>query len=709
MNWVEDIEGNHGPMEEALRGLIEENRYLSTAISHLTTGVIITNPHSPNHSIIFANHGFTLLTGYDFEEVIGRNCRFLQGEKTNPEAVKKLRIAIEKQQSVTVEIWNYRKDGTGFWNEVKINPVFDEERTLIYFIGLQTDITERKKVEQVIEESEQRYKSLFDNNPDAVYAFDLEGKFTSANAACEKVSGYTVEELLQLNFQDLVIPDKLEEKQLRFEMARNGEAQEYEIMIRHKEGHVVELHVSTIPILIQKEIVGLFGIAKDITERKKSERTIVHLAYHDALTLLPNRAFFKEKMTEALNLNEANKEYIAVLFLDIDHFKFINDTLGHIVGDELLKTIAMRLKGCVREGDTISRLGGDEFTILLPQIKDFNAVNTVANRIIEAFKTPVEFNHQLFHLTTSIGIAISPNHGTDVDSLMRNADMAMYSVKENGKNHYRYYDETMNFIMTKRVTMEAELRKAIEHEEFVLFYQPQVKAHTSAITGAEVLIRWIHPTKGVISPADFIPVAEETGLIIPIDEWVLRSACTQFRKWQLEGYMPMKLSVNISSQQLQMKSFVQRVKDIVAETEMDARCLDIEITERTMLNHVETTIATLIELKAMGISISIDDFGTGYSSLSYLRRFPVDVIKIDRSFIQSMEAEGSENEPVVQAIIAMAHSLKLRVIAEGVESKVQERLLHKHQCDEMQGFLYSRPVPSEEFTRYLATGMLKLT
>ena len=457
----------------------------------------------------------------------------------------------------------------------------------------------------------------------------------------------------------------------------------------------------------QGTIVRLSGTMQDITERQRAEEKISHLAYFDNLTDLPNRQFFRMRADEALALAKRDGRTLALLFIDLDNFKRTNDTLGHTIGDYLLKAVAERLRNAVRgsdqltrhSGQQLGRFGGDEFIALLTNI-DPTAVSAVAKRLIQKLAQPLELESHTVSLTASIGISIFPNDGDDVDTLLKHADIAMYYAKRSGKNTCQFFDTSMNEAALKRLSLEKELRGALEQGEFSLHYQPQLDLVTGAIVGVEALLRWRNPRLGQVSPVDFIPLAEETGLIVTIGAWVLSTACAQAAAWLAQGLPPLRIAVNLSPCQFAQPDLVQQITDILAQTGFDARYLELEITESLLMQDVEQAIETMTALKEMGVMLAIDDFGTGYSSLSYLQRFPIDRLKIDRAFVSAITSDtGSAS--IALAVIAMAHSLELGVVAEGVETSEQQMWLAKNTCDEIQGYLISRPLPLQELAQLL--------
>jgi diguanylate cyclase (GGDEF)-like protein/PAS domain S-box-containing protein len=468
----------------------------------------------------------------------------------------------------------------------------------------------------------------------------------------------------------------------------------------------------------QMKALSIVGTAQDITDRKQSEREIHRLAYFDSLTGLPNRVLFKDRVTQALSHARRYGTTLATLFLDLDRFKVINDTLGHNIGDLLLKSVADRLAESVRHSDSVcrsvgneenhslARLGGDEFTVLLTNLRDVQDAGKVARRIVESLAQSFSIEGREIFVTASVGIAIFPVDGDSVDALLKNADSAMYHAKEQGRNNFQFYSNTLNAVANERLILEGELRHAVEREEFVVHYQPQIDLRTNGIIGAEALVRWQHPQRGLLPPAVFLAAAMDTGLIRAIDEWVLRTACRQNLSWQERGKMPVRVSVNVSNSLFHGNTLLSVVEEALSETGLAPACLELELTESIAMRNVDASIVMLTTLKAMGVQLSIDDFGTGYSSLSYLQRLPIDVVKIDQSFIKEILTQGGP-VPIVRAIIAMAHSLKLLVLAEGVEQEAQRTLLLEQGCDQAQGYFFGRPIPADAFVSLLPTVHLR--
>jgi diguanylate cyclase (GGDEF)-like protein/PAS domain S-box-containing protein len=448
---------------------------------------------------------------------------------------------------------------------------------------------------------------------------------------------------------------------------------------------------------------GVVVIVRDITERKEAEERISHMAHHDALTGLPNRTLLDDRIRQAMLQAQRYGSHVTVVFMDLDNFKLVNDTLGHKAGDELLKTIAQRMVESVRQTDTVVRLGGDEFVlVLLGQSDPTESITRVLHKIREAIAEPIYLEGQKLEVTSSMGLASFPEDGQDSETLLMNADAAMYQAKALGRNNYQFYTSEMNTRIHERLALQEGIRHALEHDEFYLDYQPQLDLHSGRIIGAEALIRWRHPQKGPVSPAEFIPLAEETGLIIPIGEWVLQAACRQNRAWQDAGMPPLVVSVNVSARQFKENNLIQQVKKALEQSGLNASQLELEVTESLIMQNVEQAVATMRELQAMGVQLSIDDFGTGYSSLSSLKSFPISRLKLDRSFVRDLPHD-EDDKAIAKAVISLGHELELRVLAEGVETAEQLAFLHASGCDEMQGYFFSRPIPPADFAALLET------
>ena len=454
-------------------------------------------------------------------------------------------------------------------------------------------------------------------------------------------------------------------------------------------------------LLLYGALVSIVGRGWRTINRQRG--TLAYLAYHDALTDLPNRTLLMDRLTLALAQARRNEQMLAVMFLDLDQFKVVNDTAGHVEGDKLLQSVSQQLNSVLREGDTVARVGGDEFLLLLPKIEQLTDATEIAERVLTAVGRTRVIVGQEFNISTSIGITLFPTDGDDAETLLTNADIAMYQAKEQGKNNFQFFTPAMNTRIQNRLALENDLRHGLERGEFVVYYQPQLNISTGQIVGVEALVRWQHPERGLVLPMEFIPVAEETGLIVPLGEWVLHAACAQIRSWQEAGLPPLRVAVNLSAREFQQGNLIEAVAGVLEETGLAPEFLQLEITEGVSIQDVDFTIKVMGELKEMGVQIAIDDFGTGYSALSYLRRFPIDVVKIDRSFVCDLTIDSTDAE-IATTIIVMAHNLGLEVIAEGVETEEQLAFLKQRRCDEMQGYLFSKPVPAEKLEEILVQG-----
>jgi diguanylate cyclase (GGDEF)-like protein len=474
---------------------------------------------------------------------------------------------------------------------------------------------------------------------------------------------------------------------------------EYEIVGDDGERHFHNL--SGVPVFDQAgEFIGYHGIARDVSARRQAEQRIQYLATHDDLTGLPNRTMFNTVLNMAFNTAQRYQRCFALVFIDLDRFKVINDTLGHEAGDALLRQVARRLKACLRASDLVARLGGDEFVVLVQEITEAAQAAAVAQKILSAINQPLVLMGQECRVTASVGVSLYPAHAQDELTLMKNADLAMYLAKEEGKNNYQFFSPAIKAESVGRLAMEAALRRALERDELFLHYQPKLCLKTGRITGAEALLRWKHPELGMVSPAQFIPLAEETGLIVPIGLWVLRTACEQSVAWQRAGLPPVCVAVNLSPRQFNDERLLPDIRGALAESGLGPEHLELEITEGTVMQDSQRAARILGEIKALGIALAIDDFGTGYSSLAQIKRFPIDTIKVDRSFIRNLP-QDAEDKAITQAILAIAKTLGLAVVAEGVETAEQESFLRDHACDQTQGYFFSKPIAADDFAALL--------
>ncbi|MDO8893121.1 MAG: EAL domain-containing protein [Sulfurimicrobium sp.] len=580
--------------------------------------------------------------------------------------------------------------------------VRDISGKVIRLSGTLQDITQRKQADEKLRQA----AAVFENTTEGVMITDADGHIIAINRAFTEITGYAEEEIAGLTGASLKSGRHDEQfyATMWSTIRENGHWQG-EIWNRRKNGDIFPEWLNISVVKDERDRVTHYvGVFSDISAMKESESRLDHLAHHDPLTSLPNRLLLNARMEHALARAHRGNTLLAVLFLDLDHFKNINDTLGHPIGDLLLQEVAQRLTHCVREEDTVSRLGGDEFTILLEDLEDSRFASSIAQKIIAVLAESFMLQgHEVF-VTCSVGISIFPADGGDITTLFKNADSALYRAKEQGRNNYQYYTEELTIRAVERLTMENDLRHALQRNELVVHYQPQVDLYNGRIIGMEALLRWQHPEIGLISPNAFIPLAEETGLIVPIGEWVLRTACARLKAWMDEGLPKIRVGVNLSSRQFNQNNLDEVVAAALRDTGLPPDCLELELTERMIMLDAESTITILHKLRALGVQFSIDDFGTGYSSLSYLKRFPIDRIKIDQSFVREITS-NPEDAAVSQAIISLSHSLNLKTIAEGVETAEQQEYLRTLQCDEIQGFHFSRPVPEQEMSRLLKEGV----
>ena len=572
---------------------------------------------------------------------------------------------------------------------------------------------ERKLMEASLYAEKERAQATLNCIGDAVICTDLAGDITFLNVVAEKITGWSWNDANKRPMAEVfhvidatsrvTTPNRMD-----LAVAENHTVYlPSNCILVRRDGGEVPIEDSASPIHDRDgRASGAVVVFRDVSAAREMAREITHSAEHDFLTGLPNRMVLSDRVDQAIALAPRHDNKIAVLFLDLDGFKHVNDSLGHPIGDRLLQSVARRLVDCVRTSDTVSRQGGDEFVVLLSDAERWQDAEVTARRILRAVADVHAFDQYDLHITTSIGISIYPDDGLDAETLIKNADTAMYHAKENGRQSFQFFTPAMNVRAVERQAIEEGLRRALKQNEFALHYQPKVDLKTGAIIGAEALLRWTHSTRGPVPPAQFIPVAEDCGLILPIGAWVFREACRQACAWAEAGLPPTTIAVNASAVEFRSENFLQNLFAILRETGLDPTLLELELTESVLMRHAESAASILRALREKGVKVAIDDFGTGYSSLSYLRKFPVDALKIDQSFVRQISTVG-EDTAIVTAVIAMARSLNLRVIAEGVERPEELAFLRAHRCDEAQGYYFSRAVPADEFANLLRTGVAK--
>lgn len=678
--------------EFALRA--SESRF-RTLIEQMREGLVQVDLEG---HIEYVNDRFCEMLGYTREELIGHtSSEFLLATDQDVERLNSKTALRLNGISDRYELRFRRKDGKIIWVEIGGAPITDAMGNVTGSIGVHSDITARRAAEQALRDSEARYRLMAENSTDLIARTTEQGELLYASDAIRTLLGYDPMEVLGHSIFEFVHPDDVDDVRRATRALDATTPTSFTYRARRREGGYVWFETTTRPITKERDGHTEFvSVSRDVSERKSAEEQIEYQAYHDALTGLPNRLLFRDRLTVALAHARRLHRQLGVMFLDLDRFKNVNDTLGHSAGDELLKQIAVRLRGALREEDTIARMGGDEFTVLVADVGSSDDVAKIAQKLLEVVAQPVSIEGNELFITTSIGIAVHPSDGDTAELLLKNADNAMYRAKDAGRNSYQLCTRAMNSRAIERLSLENALRRAIERGEFSLYYQPQLSLMTRAIAGMEALIRWNRPGHGVVSPATFVPIAEETRLIVPIGEWVLHEACRQAKRWQASRFPDLRIAVNLSPKQFQHSDLRRMITAALDATGLDPRSLELEITETTAMLNTDRTVTTLRELREMGVRIAIDDFGTGHSSLNYLRSFPIDRVKIDQAFVQEVERSRSDRA-IVAAIIEMAHGLEVDVTAEGVETQPQLEFLEREGCHEVQGYLFGRPVPASAF------------
>jgi diguanylate cyclase (GGDEF)-like protein/PAS domain S-box-containing protein len=663
--------------------------------------------------VVFWNRGAEMMYGWPAQLALGKiSSELLEPKSSQP--IKEIYAQLLQQGHWEGDARHRKRDGTILLVSTHLTLQRNEVGEPARIFGIYTDVTERKQAESKLQSLTERLSLATEVAKLGVWDWDLVTNTFTWDATMFEIYGITpVVSMPFERWSGAVVPEDLPEVEaaLRSAISEKGQGS---AVFRITRGDGAVRHVSLAERAVldeQGNVVRVIGVNMDITEHKNaeealrnSEARLSHSAQHDFLTGLPNRMLLNDRVNQAIVFAPRLDKKVAVLFLDLDGFKHINDSLGHPIGDKLLQSIAKRLVNCVRATDTVSRQGGDEFVVLLSEMAHSEDAAITARRMLQAVAKAHSIDQHDLYVTASIGVSVYPDDGLDAETLIKNADTAMYQSKEGGRQNYQFFKPAMNVRAVERQSTEESLRRALERHEFSLVYQPKVSLKTGEITGAEALLRWTHPTRGPISPAKFIPVAEDSGLILPIDKWVLREACAQARSWLDAGLPLLSMAVNVSAMEFRNEKFLEGVFAILTETGLDPKFLELELTESVLMKRPASTESLLKTLRARGVQIAVDDFGTGYSSLSYLRKFSMDVLKIDQSFVRQITAAPSEAS-IVTAMISMARSLNLRVVAEGVETQEELAFLQARQCDEAQGFYFSRPVLPQQFAKLLVSGI----
>lgn len=645
----------------------------------------------PHFRYLFVNEMGLTYAGLT-EAAIGKRMEEVLPRERYIEIKKEYERVHKTKDTVTYSDQILFPNGKMGYTESLLTPIKDENNEIAYIVAVTRDVTELVEEKNLLINAEQKYRSIVDHNLDGVFTISLEGKILEVNPAGQALSGYTEKQMTQRSIFDLIHDVEVQGFRDLFNKTLSGVALEsFDCRFTHSKGYSFSTQIKTIPIVINSEIMGVYVIARDISEQAENAETIKYMAFHDHLTGLFNRRALLDDLEELIKKYK-NSGTFALLSIDLDRFKYLNDTLGHIAGDQVLIQVAERLSEYSKDNIKVYRQGGDEFSILFEGNR--TGATQLAQKILSLFAKSFYLHYQEYFISPSIGISMYPHDGKNTETMIKNADEALFRVKERGKAHFQFYRSEMSSAVSHIVSLETHLRKALAKDEFLLYFQPQVNLQDGSINSFEALIRWNSRELGMISPADFIPLAEDTGLIIPIGNWVIDTACKQIKEWTSLGEHGIKIAINISPKQFMQPKLVETIKESIRKYEIEPSLLEIEITEGAMQDTKDTS-PILNSLKELGVTISIDDFGTGYSSLNYIKQFPIDVLKIDQSFVRDV-IESEKDAAITTTIIHLANSLGLEVVAEGIEEKEQADFLKNANCHKGQGYLFSKPISAQD-------------
>ena len=694
------LETELGQQRELAETLRDSEQRLHVLLQQLPAGIFLTDAQG---EFRYVNDRWQLLAGLTAEQAAGTGwIQALHPDDRDP-MLETWRRAIQNSTEFVVDHRFRTPSGRVKWLNTRATPLMDRAGRVTGYLGINADIADLKQTEETLRASEARFRSYFELPLIGIALTGADKRWWEVNDRLCEMLGYRRAQLLSMTWAELTHPDDLGIDVMQFERVIGRRIEGYSIDKRfiRQDGALLYTGVSTRCVRRANGAVDYFVmVIQDITERKEAEERVQHLAHYDPLTGLPNRVLLGDRLQQAVARASREHAQIGVMMVDIDRFKLINDALGHAVGDRLLQEASTRLRGCARQCDTISRQGGDEFAVLLPDLDSGDEATRIAQRMLDLMAQPIRLDDQELSVTCSIGISLYPRDGRTGELLLKNADIALYRAKDMGRNNYQFYLSGATMLSRERLNLETSLRHAVERQQLEVYYQPKWDFQVGAVTGAEALVRWNHPKLGLLSPARFIPIAEDSGLVLPMGEWVLRAAIREIGELHRSGFPGLRIAVNLSGRQFQQVELADLVGQALTESRFDPVCLELELTESTLMRHTDNNLAVLNALKATGARIAIDDFGTGYSSLSYLQQFPVDVLKIDRTFVMDLpDAAGSV--AIVDAIVTLAHGLGLEVVAEGVETPEQLAFLHTHGCDEGQGYYFGRPTPLAEFRALL--------